>query len=147
VGIIRAQRFIAEERRLKESDWEYDSSDPVSPVPIKAHLDEGEDSKRVAASTKQQEPPKKRTKEEYLEQKALSKKIMNAPKRIAKLQEMIEEKEGLVAQLEEDMIVSGADLPRLMELTSRVDKLKPEIQKLYEEWEELEELVATHSKD
>ena len=41
-----------------------------------------------------------------------------------------------------DMSAAGADLGRLQELSPRADALRQQIEELYAEWEELEELMS-----
>jgi hypothetical protein len=59
------------------------------------------------------------------------------------LEELIEETECEVAALEEEMIANGSNMEKLMDLTKKKDELDQKLTSYMQEWEELEELVAT----
>ncbi|KAG7357674.1 ABC transporter related protein [Nitzschia inconspicua] len=66
----------------------------------------------------------------------LRKQAYNAPKRISKIESLIEEKESKIALLDEEMMTVGIDL------TKKKEGLEAEVTKLMKEWEELEGLLA-----
>ena len=72
----------------------------------------------------------------------LRKKLFNAPKRIAKIEELLEKAEADIASLEEEMIAIGSDVGRLVALSKEKEKVAAQIQDYMEEWEELEALLA-----
>ena len=72
---------------------------------------------------------------------ATRKKAFNAPKRIRKIEEMIEQKEQQIVALDEEMLLNGRDVGRLVELTNKRNGLDNEVVTLMEEWEELEALL------
>ncbi len=72
---------------------------------------------------------------------ATRKKLFNAPKRIRKIEELIDRKETQIALLNEEMLKYGSDVGQLVDLTEKKKKIEKEIAKLMEEWEELEKLL------
>ena len=74
------------------------------------------------------------------------KQLHNAPKRIAKLESMIEEAEEKIAELDEEMLSNGNDVGKLVDLQKDRDGLQAKVEGYMEEWEELEELLATHAQ-
>ena len=79
------------------------------------------------------------------EKEALAKKrkmAFNAPKRIAKIEALVEEKEEKISVLDEEMLANGSDVGKLVDLTKEKDVLEEEVMTLMEEWEELESLLA-----
>jgi len=72
----------------------------------------------------------------------LRKKAYNAPKRIAKLEVMIEEMEEELESIDAEMLEHGSDVGKLVDLTEKRGKIETKIMELMEEWEELEELLA-----
>jgi len=86
------------------------------------------------------------TKEEIRAQKEQEnkkrKRRLDAPKRITKIEMLVEEKEQSVASLDEAMAEASTDVNKIMELSQKRDKLQEEIDSLYSEWEELEEFLA-----
>jgi len=73
---------------------------------------------------------------------ALRKKAFNAPKRIAKLEELLESTELRIAQLDEEMLANGNDLGRLQDLSKEKEKLVATAANYMAEWEELEQLLV-----
>ena len=118
IGTVQHGTFTLEERALRESDWSLFDSD-------KNNADD-----ESLSST-------------HKVDRKLQKQAYNAPKRIAKLEELIEETEHKVALLEDEMLVSGSNVEKLMELTERRDQLNQQIALYMEEWEKLEDLLLT----
>lgn len=73
---------------------------------------------------------------------ALRKQAFNAPKRIAKIEALVEEKEEKMAKLDQEMLANGSDVGKLVDLTKEKEKFEEEVMLLMEEWEELESLLA-----
>ena len=73
---------------------------------------------------------------------ATRKKAFNAPKRIRKIEELVDRKETELAALEEEMLENGSDVGKLLDLTKARNKLEMEISRLMEEWEELDVLLS-----
>ena len=72
----------------------------------------------------------------------LRKLAYNAPKRIAKLEHLIEEAETEVDALDNEMMTVGTDVGRLMDLTKEKEKWQAKVAAYMDEWEQLEELLA-----
>ena len=51
-------------------------------------------------------------------------------------------KEEKIAKIDNEMMVNGSDMNKLMELTTQKDVLEADVLELMEEWEELEGLLA-----
>jgi ATP-binding cassette subfamily F protein 3 len=73
---------------------------------------------------------------------ALRKQAFNAPKRIAKIESLIEKKEVTIATLDEEMFANGRDMGKLVDLTEKKETLEAQVMELMEEWETLETLMA-----
>ena len=69
------------------------------------------------------------------------KRRVNAPKRIAKLEGLIETKEARVGALDGDLVAAGADAARAAELYADRAAAQAQVDELYAEWEELSELL------
>ena len=72
---------------------------------------------------------------------ATRKKKFNAPKRIKKIESMIDRHEKEIAELDEDMIANGTNRGKLQTLQASKDKLQIKVNKLMEEYEELLEIL------
>ena len=73
---------------------------------------------------------------------ALRKKLFNAPKRISRLESLIEKAEEEMAGLDHQMFENGSDVGLLTDLSKEKTKLEGEVAEYMEEWEELEELIS-----
>lgn len=72
----------------------------------------------------------------------LRKQAFNAPKRIGRIEILVEQKEGQIAKLDDEMMANGNDVGKLVDLTKAKEALENEVMELMEEWEELETLLA-----
>jgi len=127
VGTVIDEKFTLEERGLRDSDWTvYD---------MKNNAVEGEGDIGVAN-------PAAFTAEEKAEQAKRRKLVLNAPKRIAKLEGMIEKCEEVIAGLDEEMLAHGSDVGKLMDLTEKKQEEEERVATMMEEWEELETILA-----
>jgi len=70
------------------------------------------------------------------------KRAFNAPKRIPKIESLLERKEDQIALLDKDMLANGSDVGKLVDLSEKKQGLEAEVAELMEEWEELESLMA-----
>mmetsp|Transcript_23652 Transcript_23652/g.49770 ORF Transcript_23652/g.49770 Transcript_23652/m.49770 type:complete len:802 (+) Transcript_23652:273-2678(+) len=70
------------------------------------------------------------------------KMAFNAPKRIVKIESLVEQKEEKMAVLDEEMMANGSDVGKLVDLSKAKDILEEEVMELMEEWEELETVMA-----
>ncbi|CAB9505190.1 Tylosin resistance ATP-binding protein TlrC [Seminavis robusta] len=73
---------------------------------------------------------------------AIRKKLFNAPKRISKLEELLEKTEEEIASLDEEMLANGSDVGKLVDLSKKKEELEAKVEEYMEEWEELEMLLA-----
>lgn len=78
--------------------------------------------------------------------KKLRKQAYNAPKRISKIETLVEQKEAKIASLEEEMMANGSDVGKLVDLTKEKETLEEQVMELMEEWEDLEALLLKVSK-
>lgn len=118
VATVSGGKFVMEERGANDGDW------AISDMEAAATSRESSDETKKA----ELDP-------------ALRKQAFNAPKRIAKLEKMIEETEAKIAALEEDMLGNGNDASKLMELSKKKENFEASIEKYTKEWEQLEELL------
>jgi ATP-binding cassette subfamily F protein 3 len=70
------------------------------------------------------------------------KQAYNAPKRIAKIETLIEKAESRIEELDAEMFAHGSDVDKLTELSAKREEQDALVTELMEEWEELEELLA-----
>jgi polysaccharide pyruvyl transferase WcaK-like protein len=73
----------------------------------------------------------------------LQKQAYNAPKRIEKLEKLMEDLEVKVAAIDEEMLTNGSNVEKLMSLTHQREELQDKIDDYMREWEELEELLMS----
>lgn len=73
---------------------------------------------------------------------SLRKRAYNAPKRIAKLEALIEKTESQIGEIDEEMMSNGSDVGKLVDLTKSRDALAAKLDDYMKEWEELESLLA-----
>jgi len=119
-----------EQREVRESDW--DSSGGLSTT---------------------QSPPSQPTNgvEEPAEETIVlddkqRKQAFNAPKRIAKIEVLVEELEENISEIDQKMIEIGNDVGELVDLNNEKEKLQEKVMTLMAEWEELEVLLALTAK-
>lgn len=125
VSTVKDGSLKVEERGLTSSDWRlFDMNLP-------------EMSDKDASASKELTP------EEKEEQKRLRKLAYNAPKQIAKLENLIEAAESKLANLDSEMLEVGTDVGRLVDLQKKKEKIEKDIMKYEKEWEELEEILAS----
>jgi ABC transport system ATP-binding/permease protein len=72
----------------------------------------------------------------------LRKQAYNAPKRITKIESLIEDKEVKIAALDLEMLSNGNDVGKLVDLSKEKEALEVEVNELMEEWSDLESLLA-----
>jgi len=127
VGTVDNGSITIEQRDLNDEDWsQYDMN---SKYRATTSLEDG--LKHVELTPEEKEEAKRR-----------QKKAFNAPKRIQKLENMIETAEGRVADIDGEMMEAGADLSRLTDLQSEKDVEEAKIAEMMGEWEELESLLV-----
>lgn len=67
----------------------------------------------------------------------------NAPKRISKIETLIEAAELRIAKLDNEMLEHGSDVEKITDLYAKKEVEEATVAELMEEWESLEELLAT----
>jgi hypothetical protein len=127
VATVEDGGFKVEQRSARESDW--DSS--VSTLQPTSALTEGEEEDGDEDDNPEKEVDAKVRKQAY-----------NAPKRIAKIEDLVENKEAKIAKLDSEMLANGSDMGKLVDLNKEKEKLEEQVMELMEEWEELEEVLA-----
>ena len=78
------------------------------------------------------------TKEEEEELENRRKAAYNAPKRIKKLEQMIEDCEAKIAEIEEEMVQSGTDVGKLVDLNNEKEIEEAKVADMMDEWSNLE---------
>jgi hypothetical protein len=118
VATVSNGRFVLEERTLQSSDW----NEFESPL---------EDTNDTTSA------------KEVAGDRTLQKQAYNAPKRIEKLESLMEDLEIKVAAIDEEMLTNGSNVEKLMQLSEQKMALEAKIDDYMHEWEELEELLMT----
>lgn len=77
-----------------------------------------------------------------VESKAERRRRMNAPKLIAKLETKIADAELAIADLDDQLVAAGTDFTACLPLTEQRDKLQTDLDALYEEYAELDNLLV-----
>ena len=125
VGTVKDGGITIEERGLEERDWaRYDMS-----------LD-------GAGNCGEAIPLAELTLEQKAEQERKRKLAFNAPKRMKKIEQLIEAAEKKVEEFDAQMLKCGSDVEKLMEITKKKTKEEESVAKLMEEWESLEIVLA-----
>eukprot|EP00978_Attheya_sp_CCMP212_P018981 scaffold52611_cov48-Attheya_sp.AAC.2 len=134
VGTVKDGRLIVEERDLKDADWDqYNLEASTSIVETTADNHNNGDTSVG--------PPLVLTQEEKDELKRKRKLAFNAPKRIQKLEGLVEKAEAKVAELDTQMMEVGTDVGKLVDLSKEKEILEAKVIEYMEEWEELENIL------
>ncbi|EJK45294.1 hypothetical protein THAOC_36097, partial [Thalassiosira oceanica] len=122
VASVDGGSLLIEERGLTDGDWQmYD----------------------ISGTSESSQPQKNEmSAEEKAELDRKRKVAFNAPKRISKLEVLIEQAEERIQEYDEEMMRIGSDVEKLLELTDRKTKEEDNVSTLMEEWEYLETLIA-----
>lgn len=126
VATVKDGKLVLEERSARESDW---TSAALS-TQIGVGSSDAESCSESAGSEEEEIDP------------AVRKKLYNAPKRIEKLESLIDGLEAKVAGLDDEMMTVGNDMGKLVDLQEAKEKLEASIAEYMDEWEDLEDLVA-----
>mmetsp|Transcript_10895 Transcript_10895/g.16058 ORF Transcript_10895/g.16058 Transcript_10895/m.16058 type:complete len:754 (+) Transcript_10895:107-2368(+) len=142
VGTVKNGKVTIEERDLAPRDWEqYDiksKSAMEGNVSRSINGSSGGSSSNGSVTTNDKEL----TPEEKEEQKLRRKMKYNAPKRISKLEELIEKAELKIANYDEEMMKFGDDVGKLVDINKKKEEEQERVMEYMEEWEELETLLA-----
>ena len=128
VVTVQDGKLTMEQRQANGKDWD---ASVATLQPTVEGSDDGKDSSDNSGATAALTLDPK-----------LRKKAYNAPKRIEKIEELVESKEQRVAALEAEMMTHGSDVEKLLDLTKEKEVLEAAVADLMEEWEELEGLLA-----
>jgi len=112
-----------EQRNTIDSDWK------VISTTLDASPNDSLDSNGEQQRTEEADP-------------ALRKKLFNAPKRIEKLESLMEKAEIDIAAFDEEMLQNGSDVGKLVELSQKKEALEEQVMEYMTEWEELETLLS-----
>lgn len=129
VGTVKDGTIILEQRGLRESDW--------ARYEMKANEHDSS-----SAEVQEKEAIIELTDEQKEEQAKRRKMALNAPRRIKKLESVIEELEMKIAQLDDEMMEVGNDVGKLTDISKEKEKLQEKVEKAMAEWEELESALA-----
>lgn len=124
-----------EERTLQASDF----SEADRGV---ANVAEGAAGGDGALSAEEQAALKLAEKVAREEERRLQKRRSAAPKKLAQLEEKIGAAEAQLEALGAEMLAAGSDASRAVELSQQQAAVQARIDGMYEEWEELEELLG-----
>jgi len=127
VGTVKDGGLIIEERGLNEKDWE--------------RYDIASTSGDVSNDTDTSSSLEQLSQEDKAEQERRRKLAFNAPKRIKKIEDLIEQSELKIADYDEKMMEYGNDMEKLMEMTEMKSKEEDNVASLMEEWEMLEAVI------
>ena len=131
VGTVKDGSFTLEERPLNKRDWEiYD---------LESQGANERDPSEVSSGSWVPQISKE-------EDARLRKLAYNAPKRIKKLEAMIEKCEEQIEQIDVDMVKYGTDFDKLKDLMNSKGKEETKLEKYMTEWEELDLILAQSSK-
>lgn len=137
VATVRDGVMKVEQRNVRNSDWVVDG---MSEEAVELGEIDGEASgTSTAASTTAVIAPPAPKKE--IDPK-LRKQAFNAPKRITKLESLVEKAEEQMAQLDTEMLEAGDKVARVTALNIEKEKLSAKVTAYMDEWEELEDLLA-----
>lgn len=125
VAIVNDGTFRMEERSAQPKDWVVTS---LSASNV-GSADVSPESLQPSSQPKLDDPK-------------LRKQMYNAPKRIAKLEELIGKVEQQISVIDEDMLSNGKDVGLLVDLTKEKAVLQSKVEEYLEEWESLETMLA-----
>jgi len=83
----------------------------------------------------------KDTNTENKEEEQLRRRRYNAPKLLAKLESQMQEQELKLAKHDKDLVDAGSDVAKCLQLAKERDALQADLDAMYAEYEELEELI------
>jgi ABC-type multidrug transport system ATPase subunit len=122
VAIVSGGKLIVEQRGARSSDWAVSS---LSALESEKEISNESDS--VVRDGMDS---------------VMRKQAFNAPKRIAKIENLIEEAEKKIATLDKEMLANGTDLGKLVDLSRKKASLEAKVVVYLEEWEQLEFAIA-----
>ena len=133
VATVREGKCFLEERAVHENDWHIDSMSSDQGSSQDDDGKNGEEAGSISASS---------SAAANAIDPILRKQAYNAPKRISKLEQLINGAESQISVIEEEMMLVGIDVGKLVDMTKQKDELAAKVEDYMEEWEHLEELLA-----
>jgi ABC-type multidrug transport system ATPase subunit len=127
VATVQNGKFTIEERSARDSDWHIDT---LSATTTDEDEDQSSNNNNNNNNSKVELDPK------------LRKLAYNAPKRIKKLEELIEKIEQDIIKIDQMMCDIGHDVEKLIQLTKEKEALEKKRIGYEMEWEELETLLS-----
>jgi ATPase subunit of ABC transporter with duplicated ATPase domains len=125
--------LLMEQRNTNDKDWDSSTTTTQRLLTDQQDDDGNFGSTNTASPSEKEMDPK------------IRKMAYNAPKRISKIENLVEELEEKIATINEIMLATGNDVGELVELSKEKESLETKVAALMEEWEELESLLATVS--
>jgi len=125
VGTVADGKWTIEPRDARDSDWGLYRTSGSATTMARA----GSDTNKKKTETVVEMDPK------------LRKKAFNAPKRISKIEKLVEAAEREISSLEDEMVKYGRNAGKLVELTEKKEQQDAKVAELIDEWQELEELM------
>ena len=126
VGTVADGKLVVQQRSTRASDWKLFDG-------LSATIDMHEE---------EEAPPVEDVEKKEIDRQK-QKQAFNAPKRIAKIESQIEAAEEKMAELDKEMLENGHDVGLLVDLSEKRQVHEANVMELMEEWEELEELMAS----
>jgi ATPase subunit of ABC transporter with duplicated ATPase domains len=117
-----------EQRGTRGSDWD-------SSIATFQRTNEVDDGPSTTTNSGEEESKKELDPEQR-------KQAYNAPKRIAKIENLVVEAESKIAVIDDEMMTVGNDVGKLVDMSKEKEKLEEKVMELMEEWEELEVLLT-----
>ena len=130
VGAVKDGTITLEQRGLRESDW------------TRYQMKANEHDNNISEAEEQDSFVVELTDEEKEEQAKRRKMAVNSPRRIKKLESIIEECELKIAQLDDEMMTVGNDAGKLTDIKIEKEKEQAKVVKAMAEWEDLESALA-----
>jgi ABC transporter C-terminal domain len=122
-GVLRL-----EERNARESDWQMNDLGAASGT--------SEHGNGVGVATSTADVPELKLSDKD------RKRVFNAPKRISKLERLVEQADTRMVEIDSVMMANGSDVAKLVDLAKEKQELEGKVVEYMKEWEELEELLA-----
>jgi ABC transporter C-terminal domain len=126
VATVKGGKLTMEQRSVRDSDWIIDG------LSAEARVDEDVHSTYSSEST---------LPTLVLNEKQ-RKQAFNAPKRIAKLEKLIQDAEGKIAKLDAEMMAIGREVGKLVDLSQQKEVVQAQVDAYMKEWDELEALLS-----
>jgi len=130
VGTVTNGSLVLEQRDINDSDWE---------------MFDNKESRLVSTNQPNKINPTDAvpTNGMQTDHKVDSKRAHNAPKRIKKLEQMIQKSEMKITELEDQMMDVGNDVGKLTDISNEIEKEQKKVTEMFDEWDELELIVES----